>query len=1080
MAAAGPEEERRTTEGYLFDYMRDLGSHRGAFPKRFMDQLLKALSYFGVVSLDTTTPELVEALFRLARSHARMRTQIPALLKVLEDRLANVGEPNDHFSDLLDRLVYETQDRYPAVHDIALELRYAGFDLPFLEQNRNREYVRVDTLLEQLDEHREPPARANIVSELVACPQPLKPTLSLRFGSASPYLQEALLEIMTRRYYRIRDLGRLTISWSDGFLFATAQYTHEGQAIHLASTHLSYEDLEPGVKAFRSALEGTPDEHDVAADIYVRRSTDGESPERIEQDVRAILDAVLGDLQVRRIVVSMSGPGSDRRMSGVLNFTYRDDGDAAYAEDTMYRDLHPMMGKRLELWRLSNFNHRRLPSPSDIYLFHAVARDDPRDERLLAQAEVRDLTPVRDDDGRVVRVPEFERVFRETLGPIRRYQAGLEPRRRLHWNRVVLYVWPIVDFSLEEVEEVVYRLARETKGLGIERVLVRGRVADRAGHVTDRVLIVNNPGGGSLRLEMRAPGEGPIRPLSGMAQSIVRLRRRGLIHPWEIIEVLRHASGTFVEYDLSPQGVLEPVWGPGGQNTSNVVVGIVSTINERYPEGMRRVVILGDPSHGMGNVAEAECRRIIAAMDLAESEGIPLEWFAVSAGARIAMDSGTENMDWIARVLRRIVEFTQHGHEMNVIVVGVNVGAQPYWNAEATMLMHTRGILIMTPGGAMVLTGKRALDYSGGVSAEDNLGIGGYERIMGPNGQAQYFAADISDACRILIEHYRFAYVAPGERFPRIAPTNDPLDRDVRSAGHGGAFATIGDVFSEERNPDRKLPFEIRQVMAAVTDSDQPTMERWRGMQHGETAVVMDAFIGGRSVALLGLESKPIARLGFVPADGPREWTSGTLFPVASKKMARAINAASGNRPLVMLANLSGFDGSPESMRRWQLEYGAEIGRAIVNFEGPVVFCVVSRYHGGAFVVFSKTLHDNMEIAAIEGSRASVIGGAPAAAVVFTPEVRRLTDDDPRIVEMEEQLTRSTGSARAELRRLLDELRSSVTAEKQRAVAAEFDGIHSVQRAQQVGSIDTVLPVSQLRPYLIDAINRGVARVGEQ
>ena len=120
---------------------------------------------------------------------------------------------------------------------------------------------------------------------------------------------------------------------------------------------------------------------------------------------------------------------------------------------------------------------------------------------------------------------------------------------------------------------------------------------------------------------------------------------------------------------------------------------------------------------------------------------MPLEWFALSAGAKIAMDSGTENMDWIGRVLRRLIEFTQRGGEVNVVVIGINVGAQPYWNAEATMLMHTRGILVMTPDAAMVLTGKRALDYSGGVSAEDNLGIGGYERIMGPNGQAQYLAA---------------------------------------------------------------------------------------------------------------------------------------------------------------------------------------------------------------------------------------------------------------------------------------------------------------------------------------------------
>jgi hypothetical protein len=41
------------------------------------------------------------------------------------------------------------------------------------------------------------------------------------------------------------------------------------------------------------------------------------------------------------------------------------------------------------------------------------------------------------------------------------------------------------------------------------------------------------------------------------------------------------------------------------------------------------------------------------------------------------------------------------------------------------------------------------------------------------------------------------------------------------------------------------------------------------------------------------------------------------------------------------------------------------------------VFCVISRYHGGAFVVFSNALNDNMEVLAVEGSFSSVIGGAP-------------------------------------------------------------------------------------------------------
>ena len=117
-------------------------------------------------------------------------------------------------------------------------------------------------------------------------------------------------------------------------------------------------------------------------------------------------------------------------------------------------------------------------------------------------------------------------------------------------------------------------------------------------------------------------------------------------------------------------------------------------------------------------------------------------------------------------MLRRIIEFTQDGGEINVVVTGINVGAQPYWNAEATMLMHTKGILVMTPDSAMVLTGKTGLDYSGGVSAEDNFGIGGYDRVMGPNGQAQYWAPDLASAVGVLFQHYEHAYVVPGERVP--------------------------------------------------------------------------------------------------------------------------------------------------------------------------------------------------------------------------------------------------------------------------------------------------------------------------
>ena len=164
-------------------------------------------------------------------------------------------------------------------------------------------------------------------------------------------------------------------------------------------------------------------------------------------------------------------------------------------------------------------------------------------------------------------------------------------------------------------------------------------------------------------------------------------------------------------------------------------------------------------------------------------------------------------------------------------------------------------------------------------------------------------------------------------------------------------------------------------------------------------------------------------------------------------------------------------------MRRWQLEYGAEIGRAVTNFRGPIVFCVISRYHGGAFVVFSKALNERLEIAAVEGSFASVIGGAPAAATVFAREVKARTEQDPRVREATDRLRAATGPDASRTRARLAETTATVRAEKLGEVADEFDRIHTVQRALAVGSVDHIITAERLRPYIVDALKRGMSQV---
>jgi acetyl-CoA carboxylase carboxyltransferase component len=265
----------------------------------------------------------------------------------------------------------------------------------------------------------------------------------------------------------------------------------------------------------------------------------------------------------------------------------------------------------------------------------------------------------------------------------------------------------------------------------------------------------------------------------------------------------------------------------------------------------------------------------------------------------------------------------------------------------------------------------------------------------------------------------------------------------------------------------------MRALMRAVVDGDGGHLERWGSHVGAETAIVWDAHLGGHAVCLFGIESQNVPRIGYRPSDGPEEWNGGTLFPQSSKKIARALNTASGNRPAVILANLSGFDGSPESMRKLQLEYGAEIARAVVNFAGPIVFLVVSRYHGGAYVVFSRELSSNLRAIALEGSYASVIGGGPAATVVFAREVRARVAADPRIQASRARLQDSSG---ADTRAVFDRLRRDVTIEKRAEVAADFDAIHTVGRAKQVGSLEDIIPAAEIRPRLIALLDAEARR----
>jgi hypothetical protein len=72
---------------------------------------------------------------------------------------------------------------------------------------------------------------------------------------------------------------------------------------------------------------------------------------------------------------------------------------------------------------------------------------------------------------------------------------------------------------------------------------------------------------------------------------------------------------------------------------------------------------------------------------------------------------------------------------------------------------------------------------------------------------------------------------------------------------------------------------------------------------------------------------------------------------------------------------------------------------------------------------------------------------------------------DPRVTAFAK---RASGSDEA--RALYERTLAEVTLEKQAEIAQEFDAVHSVGRAQEVGSLEEIVAPASMRKYLIDLL----------
>ncbi|HEX8927088.1 MAG TPA: biotin/lipoyl-containing protein, partial [Terriglobales bacterium] len=411
--------ESPSPEACLVSFLHSAGSDGQNLPAEFLDALRRAIRHYGIESLQRT-PALDEALLRIYKSHQRIERQLPAVTHILQHRLDTLDlqrrPPDQEFRALLDRLVSVTRNSFPSVSELARELRYRCFELPLFEEIRNRILRTAEDCLDLIEAAPQSDAAVEKKLWLVECPQLLAALFSNRLPRAPLHLQQTMLEVLTLRYYCVRRLADFRAFAVNGFCAVATNYTEGEQRTHVIAIRVNADNISTALVLLQQGLSEFSSDEDICLDLLVTHE-DGLDQRELREVVREQLVAVNLPRRVRRIVFALpvrdQAPGHD-----AMEYLTYEPTESGYEEVQLFRGVHPATGDRLHLWRLENFDIKRLPSIEDIFVLNAVAKTNRKDERLFAVAEVRDLTPVRDTSGRVTALPNLERMFTEAVAAI--------------------------------------------------------------------------------------------------------------------------------------------------------------------------------------------------------------------------------------------------------------------------------------------------------------------------------------------------------------------------------------------------------------------------------------------------------------------------------------------------------------------------------------------------------------------------------------------------------------------------------------------------------------------------------------
>jgi acetyl-CoA carboxylase carboxyltransferase component len=440
----------------------------------------------------------------------------------------------------------------------------------------------------------------------------------------------------------------------------------------------------------------------------------------------------------------------------------------------------------------------------------------------------------------------------------------------------------------------------------------------------------------------------------GGKKYVERHRQRGKLLARERIELLVDADGHFLE--------LQPfiAWGTAYKVGGSVVTGLAVV------EGIECVVIAHDPTVRGGVTNPFGLRKILRALDIAESNRLPVVNLVESGGA----DLPTQADLFVpgGEIFRRLTNLSALGIPTVALVFGNSTAGGAYVPGMCDYTVFVRGRAKVFLGGPPLVkmaTGEEATDEE----------LGGAEMHAQVSGLADYVAADESDAlriCRDILRRLGWRKAGPVPSQPPDDPVHDPEE-------------LVGVAPA-----DFKAGCDPREVIARVVDGSR--FDEFKPL-YGTALCTGWASIHGFPVGVLAN-------------------VRGVLFSEEARKAAQFIQLANKrDLPLLFMHNTTGFMVGREYEQGGIIKDGAKMINAVSNSTVPHIGLIVGASYGAAHYAMSGRAYRPRFLFSWPNARIAVMGEQQLAGVLSivareSAERSGTPFDEEADVTMREQVTR--------------------------------------------------------------------------